>query len=140
MRSTEIGIGNWNASCFSSVSSYQMQIGLCYLLFHCSPPHKIFRMIILNFVVTFSFYVFMFLEPLTSGEYPESMIKLVGSRLPLFSTEESKLVKGSYDFLGLKYYTATYVKSESNSHGLEVSYITDPQVTYTSKCIKKVSA
>ncbi|CAA2993142.1 B Chain B, Structures Of Alkaloid Biosynthetic Glucosidases Decode Substrate Specificity [Olea europaea subsp. europaea] len=49
------------------------------------------------------------------------MIKLVGSRLPLFSTEDSKLVKGSYDFLELKYYTATYVKSESNSHGLEAA-------------------
>ncbi|CAI9760942.1 unnamed protein product [Fraxinus pennsylvanica] len=81
----------------------------------------------------FDFMLGWFLEPLTSGEYPESMIKLVGSRLPFFSTEESKLVKGSYDFLGLKYYTATYVKSESNSPGLEVSYATDPRVTYTSE-------
>ncbi|XP_022888219.1 raucaffricine-O-beta-D-glucosidase-like [Olea europaea var. sylvestris] len=83
----------------------------------------------------FDFMLGWFLEPLTSGEYPESMIKLVGSRLPLFSTEDSKLVKGSYDFLGLKYYTATYVKSESNSHGLEVSYTTDPQVTYTTDAL-----
>ncbi|CAJ1964278.1 unnamed protein product, partial [Sphenostylis stenocarpa] len=41
-----------------------------------------------------------FIEPLTSGKYPESMISLVGERLPKFSEEEARLVTGSYDFIG----------------------------------------
>ncbi|KAL2481845.1 Beta-glucosidase 17 [Abeliophyllum distichum] len=81
----------------------------------------------------FDFMLGWFLEPLSSGDYPRSMRKLVGSRLPSFSKEESKLLKGSFDFLGLNYYTATYVKSASNSPDVEVSYTTDPRVTYTSE-------
>ncbi|XP_042509707.1 beta-glucosidase 13-like [Macadamia integrifolia] len=50
-----------------------------------------------------------FVSPLTFGDYPKSMKDLVGERLPKFSTAESQLLKGSFDFLGLNYYTAKYV-------------------------------
>ncbi|KAJ4849429.1 hypothetical protein Tsubulata_007274, partial [Turnera subulata] len=43
-----------------------------------------------------------FLDPLTNGNYPESMRSLLGSRLPKFSEKESELLKGSMDFLGLQ--------------------------------------
>ncbi|KAJ4849432.1 hypothetical protein Tsubulata_007282 [Turnera subulata] len=45
---------------------------------------------------------FMFMDPLTIGNYPESLRSLVGSRLPNFSEKESELLKGSIDFLGLQ--------------------------------------
>ncbi|XP_054812770.1 beta-glucosidase 12-like [Prosopis cineraria] len=49
-----------------------------------------------------------FLEPLNSGKYPTVMVKYVGKRLPKFSKRQSLLVKGSFDFIGVNYYTAYY--------------------------------
>ncbi|KAM7508714.1 hypothetical protein LguiA_019167 [Lonicera macranthoides] len=71
-----------------------------------------------------------FMEPLTTGDYPESMKKLVGSRLPKFSVEQSEKLKGSYDFLGLNYYTATYVTDGPKSNPENLSYTTDSEITY----------
>ncbi|KAK4493549.1 hypothetical protein RD792_017976 [Penstemon davidsonii] len=70
-----------------------------------------------------------FMQPLTSGEYPESMQRLVGNRLPKFTNEQSKLVKGSFDFLGLNYYTAIYAAHNASlTSGSKFSYSTDSQV------------
>ena len=66
-----------------------------------------------------------FMDPLTNGDYPHSMRSLVGDRLPKFTTEQSKLVKGSLDFLGLNYYTANYVADALHSKVEHASYITD---------------
>ncbi|KAL1324000.1 hypothetical protein AAHE18_13G056900 [Arachis hypogaea] len=49
-----------------------------------------------------------FMEPLTKGEYPKSMQSMVGDRLPKFSEEESQQLRGSFDFLGLNYYSSLY--------------------------------
>ncbi|XP_059651811.1 beta-glucosidase 24-like [Cornus florida] len=49
-----------------------------------------------------------FMEPLNSGSYPSSMIEHVKERLPIFSKAQSEMVKGSFDFIGLNYYTAAY--------------------------------
>ena len=49
------------------------------------------------------------MDPLVFGDYPSSMRTLVGDRLPQFTKEQSELVKGSYDFIGLNYYTSFYV-------------------------------
>ena len=48
------------------------------------------------------------MEPLNSGSYPVEMIKLVGERLPKFSEEESNMVKNSFDFIGINYYSTSY--------------------------------
>ncbi|CAA2977163.1 beta-glucosidase 12-like, partial [Olea europaea subsp. europaea] len=45
---------------------------------------------------------------LLTVDYPKSMRTLVGDRLPNFTDEEANLVKGSYDFLGINYYTSFY--------------------------------
>lgn len=45
------------------------------------------------------------------GDYPEIMKKNVGLRLPSFTKAESKLVKGSIDFLGINFYYTGYAKS-----------------------------
>ena len=44
------------------------------------------------------------------GDYPETMKKNAGTRLPAFTALESKQVKGSFDFIGINHYFMTYVK------------------------------
>ncbi|XP_042517816.1 beta-glucosidase 11-like [Macadamia integrifolia] len=56
-----------------------------------------------------------FLDPLVFGDYPESMKKNVGSRLPSFTPHQSKLVKGSCDFFGLNHYRTMYIKDDPDS-------------------------
>ncbi|KAI3710623.1 hypothetical protein L2E82_40411 [Cichorium intybus] len=68
-----------------------------------------------------------FMEPLFSGKYPGTMIKYVtGGRLPEFTVEQAKLIKGSYDFLGLNYYTSYYATTAEASQ--VPSYTTDSNV------------
>ncbi|GMN57300.1 hypothetical protein TIFTF001_026409 [Ficus carica] len=74
-----------------------------------------------------------FMNPLVNGDYPHSMQSLVGKRLPKFTKEESKLVKGSFDFLGLNYYTANYAAYAPHNKSLKASYATDAQVNLTTK-------
>ncbi|CAN4106043.1 unnamed protein product [Withania somnifera] len=49
-----------------------------------------------------------FLHPLVYGEYPKTMQNIVGNRLPKFTTEEIKMVKGSIDYVGINHYTTFY--------------------------------
>ncbi|XP_030953438.1 beta-glucosidase 12-like isoform X1 [Quercus lobata] len=73
-----------------------------------------------------------FMDPLTNGDYPHSMRSLVGDRLPKFTKHQSKLVKGSLDFLGLNYYTANYVADALHSKVEHASYITDLRANISS--------
>lgn len=73
------------------------------------------------------------MDPLTNGEYPDSMRSLVGNRLPKFTKQESKLLKGSFDFVGLNYYTAYYASYAPNvNNSANASYLTDALVNITS--------
>ncbi|KAI8526352.1 hypothetical protein RHMOL_Rhmol13G0300700 [Rhododendron molle] len=72
-----------------------------------------------------------FMDPVVNGRYPQSMRKFVGNRLPEFSPTESERLKGSYDFIGVNYYTARYAADASNSNVEKLSYTTDPKVKYT---------
>ncbi|CAA3011033.1 beta-glucosidase-like [Olea europaea subsp. europaea] len=68
-----------------------------------------------------------FVEPLVTVQYPKTMKLYVGEHLPKFTAQEEKLVKGSYDFLGINYYTSCYatdVLPKSGSH----NYLTDSYV------------
>lgn len=49
-----------------------------------------------------------FMDPVHFGKYPDIMVKNVGDRLPKFTDEESKLIKGTYDFIGLNHYSSLY--------------------------------
>lgn len=51
------------------------------------------------------------MEPLVHGDYPFIMKALVRDRLPSFTEEESKMIKGSYDFIGINYYTACFASN-----------------------------
>ncbi|KAL7181508.1 hypothetical protein ACSBR1_040409 [Camellia fascicularis] len=56
-----------------------------------------------------------FIEPLTFGNYPSSMISRVGSRLPRFTKTESALLKGSLDFVGINHYTTFYARNNKSN-------------------------
>ena len=48
-------------------------------------------------------------DPIVFGKYPDEMTQLItDGRLPTFTPEEAKMVKGSYDFIGMNHYTSDY--------------------------------
>ncbi|XP_014496953.2 beta-glucosidase 12-like [Vigna radiata var. radiata] len=75
------------------------------------------------------FFFGWYMDPLTSGKYPESMRSLVGRRLPEFTEEQSRLLAGSFDFVGLNYYTTNFAADQPASN-LNPSYETDANVNY----------
>ncbi|KAK1362018.1 Beta-glucosidase 40 [Heracleum sosnowskyi] len=56
-----------------------------------------------------------FVDPLVFGDYPSSMRTRVGSRLPTFTKDQSSLLKGSLDFVGINHYTTWYAKNNSTN-------------------------
>lgn len=54
-----------------------------------------------------SLSVCRFIQPLITGEYPASLVSYVAD-LPKFTAEQSKSLIGSYDFIGINYYTSMY--------------------------------
>ncbi|KAJ1409724.1 Glycosyl hydrolases family 1, N-terminal conserved site [Sesbania bispinosa] len=73
-----------------------------------------------------------FMEPLKSGSYPVEMVTNVGDRLPKFSREQSLMVKGSFDFIGVNYYTTTYVANAPCTR-VNPTVFTDPCVIFSIK-------
>jgi len=71
------------------------------------------------------------LNPITYGEYPTSMRELVKGRLPPFSSPDE--VKGTYDFVGLNYYTAYYAANANTSDPDHLRYQTDSNANITGK-------
>uniref|UniRef100_A0A2N9H0B6 Beta-glucosidase n=1 Tax=Fagus sylvatica TaxID=28930 RepID=A0A2N9H0B6_FAGSY len=71
-----------------------------------------------------------FMEPLNSGLYPAEMVNHVNKRLPQFSREQSSMVKGSFDFIGINYYSANYAANVS-CETQQPSYFTDSCVSMT---------
>lgn len=56
-----------------------------------------------------------FADPMVFGDYPSEMKTLItGNRLPVFNNTIKALLKGSYDFLGVNYYTSYYAKYTGN--------------------------
>ncbi|KAL0330490.1 UNVERIFIED_CONTAM: Oleuropein beta-glucosidase [Sesamum radiatum] len=69
-------------------------------------------------------------EPIVTGHHPQNMIDNVPpENLAPFSKCESHRLKGSYDFLGLNYYTATYVTNDPDPQ-CEDGYLKDQHVKY----------
>ncbi|GMQ00092.1 hypothetical protein CsSME_00047318 [Camellia sinensis var. sinensis] len=61
------------------------------------------------------FYIGWIINPLVFGDYPKIVKKNAGSRIPEFTKVESKLVKGSFDFLGVNHYNTLYIKDKPSS-------------------------
>ncbi|KAG2675046.1 hypothetical protein I3843_13G145700 [Carya illinoinensis] len=72
-----------------------------------------------------------FMDPMITGDYPASMRSLVGSRLPTFTANQSAMIKGAYDFIGLNYYTANYVAYAPSYQYVNKTYMTDGLVNQT---------
>ncbi|KAI4340495.1 hypothetical protein MLD38_025323 [Melastoma candidum] len=66
------------------------------------------------------FYVGWFLNPILYGDYPETMKKNAGLRLPSFTADESELIKGSMDFLGINFYNTLRVRDNPRSMTTEL--------------------
>lgn len=49
-----------------------------------------------------------YFDPLVFGDYPASMRKALGDRLPTFTKEQSELLKGSFDYLAINHYSSSY--------------------------------
>ncbi|THG03572.1 hypothetical protein TEA_022949 [Camellia sinensis var. sinensis] len=69
-----------------------------------------------------------FLHPMTYGDYPKIMKSLVGNRLPNFTELESQILKNSYDFLGINYYTSFYAANAVFFNISKLSVTTDNRV------------
>ena len=79
------------------------------------------------------------MDPLISGDYPKSMRSLVRTRLPKFTTEQSKLLISSFDFIGLNYYSTTYASDSPQLSNARPSYLTDSLVTPACKNLNLLS-
>ena len=75
------------------------------------------------------------MEPLVFGHYPSIMISLVKYRLPTFTKEEEKMVKGSFDFIGINYYTSRYAKNLQPHPHATPEYSSDYLTNTTGKLI-----
>lgn len=81
------------------------------------------------------------MHPLVYGEYPRSIQELVGERLPKFTQEDVKIVKGSIDFLGMNHYTTNYAYDiHPSKPKTNLSYRDDWNVRTSSKimCLLKL--
>ncbi|KAF1860907.1 hypothetical protein Lal_00000321 [Lupinus albus] len=61
------------------------------------------------------FFIGWIMEPLVHGDYPISMKTNAGTRMPTFTIRESKLVKGSHDFIGVIHYNNVNVTDNSDT-------------------------
>ncbi|KAJ9174477.1 hypothetical protein P3X46_013115 [Hevea brasiliensis] len=73
----------------------------------------------------------LWMDPITYGQYPRTVQDLVADRLLNFTVKESQLLKGSYDFLGLQYYTSYYAKPNGSIDPDHIRYKTDNRITET---------
>ncbi|OAY40096.1 cyanogenic beta-glucosidase [Manihot esculenta] len=73
----------------------------------------------------------LWMEPLTYGRYPRRVKNLVGDKLHSFTERQSQLLKKSYDFIGLQYYTAYYAKPHFQVEQEFSRYETDSHVEVT---------
>lgn len=71
-----------------------------------------------------------FSDPIWRGDYPKSMRERLGKRLPQFTRQEKKLLRGSADFLGLNHYSSA-VASEPTSPPIYGGYWADQFVNVT---------
>ncbi|KAI7992323.1 Beta-glucosidase 22 [Camellia lanceoleosa] len=80
-----------------------------------SEPYIVAHNILLAHASAANLYKNKIINPLVFGDYPKIVKKNAGSRIPEFTKVESKLVKGSFDFLGLNHYNTLYIKDKPSS-------------------------
>ena len=73
------------------------------------------------------------MDLLTRGDYPLSMRALVRKHLPKFIKQQSTMLNGSFDFIGINCYTLQYVSELPISKNVSTSYDTDMQAQLAHK-------
>ena len=73
------------------------------------------------------------MDPTVYGDYPEVMKNSIGKRLPSFTTAQSKKLRGSFDFVGVNYYSAFYVKSIPEVDHNTPNWRSDARIEWRSK-------
>ncbi|KAK2998022.1 hypothetical protein RJ639_024833 [Escallonia herrerae] len=81
------------------------------------------------------FHVGWFMHPLVYGEYPKTMQNIVGKRLPKFTKEEVKMVKGSFDYVGINQYTAYFMYEPHPAKPKGVGYQQDWNAGFACKML-----
>lgn len=71
------------------------------------------------------------MDPLTQGDYPASMRTNVKDRLPKFTQSQSQMLKGSFDFIGINYYTSLYAYSNHPSADANPNFYSDQHAIQT---------
>ncbi|MQM12824.1 hypothetical protein Taro_045748 [Colocasia esculenta] len=52
------------------------------------------------------------MEPLVSGDYPNVMKTIAGSKIPSFTERQKQQLKGAADFFGLNHYASSYIADD----------------------------
>ncbi|KAL3832903.1 hypothetical protein ACJIZ3_007639 [Penstemon smallii] len=92
------------------------EIGIT-LVSHWMVPYSSSRLDVQAAQRALDFMYGWFADPIFTGDYPKVMRSLVKNRLPRFTDEQSEMLKGSLDFLGLNYYTGNYAQHIANRTG-----------------------
>ncbi|PSS08207.1 Beta-glucosidase [Actinidia chinensis var. chinensis] len=71
------------------------------------------------------FHIGWFIHPIVYGEYPRTMQEIVGDRLPKFTKEEVRMVKGSMDYVGINQYTTYYMYDAPQGKPKDLGYQQD---------------
>ncbi|MCO5606553.1 hypothetical protein L7F22_060741 [Adiantum nelumboides] len=74
------------------------------------------------------FYFGWFMDPLVSGDYPQTMRTMLGPRLPSFTEEEASYLRESLDFVGINAVTATYVTNGTALQDIYDGYFEDMRI------------
>lgn len=71
---------------------------------------------------------------MVNGDYPQVMKDIVKDRLPTFIEAEKALVKGSFDYIGLNFYTGRYAQGKPVApNAPPESFVADRHITETGK-------
>lgn len=80
--------------------------------------------------------VLRFVNPMMYGRYPSVMQKLVGSRLPSFKSEESAMLRGSFDFIGFNHYAVAFLRAATDNPDDDFrDWYTDMSVIFACKLL-----
>ncbi|KAF7824016.1 beta-glucosidase 13-like [Senna tora] len=155
LEATVVDVASLNRSSFPAGNDFENYAELCFKefgdrvkhwitlnepwsyslgIYTSTKPYLVSHYQLLTHAAVVKLYKAKFMEPLTKGEYPKSMQSLVGSRLPKFSKQQSKLLmNASFDFIGINYYTSNFVAHAPHlrNPSSEPTYFTDRLVNLT---------
>jgi beta-glucosidase len=55
------------------------------------------------------------MHPLVYGDYPALVRRRVGARLPVITTDQSKKLSGSFDFIGFNHYLVMHTQEDKSA-------------------------